>query len=77
MAGRYRVGLFDRQAMGVRMRQLGLARTLIDICGIDDIGLDADLPEQIEPPRRSRSQNQSVGQPVRHAGVRIATNGLI
>ena len=47
-----------RQTGGVRHRQLGLRRRLIDIGGIDRARHDADLAQQIHPSRRGGSQDQ-------------------
>ena len=39
-------------------RQLAGAWDFVDISGIDPVGLDPDLPEQVEPARRGGSEHK-------------------
>ena len=39
-------------------RQLAGARSFVDICRIDPVGLDPDLPEQVKPAGRSGSEHE-------------------
>src|SRR5262249_20188656 len=51
------VRLLDRHAARVVDRLFGLARRLVDARG-DDLGIEARLAQELEPPRRGRRQHQ-------------------
>jgi len=58
MAGHHRPRLFLGEAHGVRGRQLARLHNLVDIGGVDPVGLDPDLTKQVEPAPRGGSEHE-------------------
>jgi hypothetical protein len=58
MARRHRRGLLAGEPLGVVGRLLVAARRLVDLGGVDEVGLQPDLGEQVAPARRGGGEDE-------------------
>jgi hypothetical protein len=66
MPGGDRRQLPTRHALRIGERQLARPMAFVDMGRVDERRLDPDLPQQIAPPRRTRSQDKLLGPGVTH-----------
>ena len=61
MTSGYRARLFNGKPQRMPVGQFGLGGRFIDLCGVDLVGLDSDLPQKIEAAGRGRGEDQMSG----------------